>query len=201
MTGGVAEGGARERCRLGAAPAGWERPAHAPGRVTAAPPGPRGADRQAPPRPTGVRHGRRAGRGAAAAPACCCRPRIGNCMEWFDFGAYSYLASPAAQVISSFATFAAAFVVRPLGGLFFGPLGDRIGQRHDRHRRTRAAPAGPYGPGFLHRRGVRRRHHLRRRILAGPQARIPLQPARLRHLRRLRPRLGPSHRARPLPDG
>ncbi|MGW4566457.1 MFS transporter [Streptomyces sp. NPDC004561] len=65
---------------------------------------------------------------------------LGNCMEWFDFGVYSYLAatigkvffpgaSPAAQVISSFATFAAAFVVRPLGGLFFGPLGDRIGRQ------------------------------------------------------------------------
>jgi MHS family proline/betaine transporter-like MFS transporter len=65
---------------------------------------------------------------------------LGNCMEWFDFGVYSYLAatigkvffpgaSPAAQVISSFATFAAAFVVRPLGGLFFGPLGDRLGRQ------------------------------------------------------------------------
>ncbi|MYW19363.1 MFS transporter, partial [Streptomyces sp. SID2955] len=65
---------------------------------------------------------------------------LGNCMEWFDFGVYSYLAatigkvffpgaSPAAQVISSFATFAAAFVVRPLGGLVFGPLGDRVGRQ------------------------------------------------------------------------
>ncbi|MEU6553496.1 MFS transporter [Streptomyces sp. NPDC046915] len=65
---------------------------------------------------------------------------LGNCMEWFDFGVYSYLAatigkvffpgaSPAAQVISSFATFAAAFVVRPLGGLVFGPLGDRLGRQ------------------------------------------------------------------------
>ncbi|WP_018545984.1 glycine betaine/L-proline transporter ProP [Streptomyces sp. LaPpAH-108] len=65
---------------------------------------------------------------------------LGNCMEWFDFGVYSYLAatigkvffpgaSPAAQVVSSFATFAAAFVVRPLGGLFFGPLGDRLGRQ------------------------------------------------------------------------
>ncbi|MFF9127109.1 MFS transporter [Streptomyces sp. NPDC014889] len=65
---------------------------------------------------------------------------LGNCMEWFDFGVYSYLAatigkvffpgaSPGAQVISSFATFAAAFVVRPLGGLVFGPLGDRIGRQ------------------------------------------------------------------------
>ncbi|MDL5199342.1 MFS transporter [Streptomyces sp. ALI-76-A] len=65
---------------------------------------------------------------------------LGNCMEWFDFGVYSYLAatigkvffpgaSPAAQLISSFATFAAAFLVRPLGGLVFGPLGDRIGRQ------------------------------------------------------------------------
>ncbi|MEU3294693.1 MFS transporter [Streptomyces longwoodensis] len=65
---------------------------------------------------------------------------LGNCMEWFDFGVYSYLAatlgkvffpgaSPAAQVISSFATFAAAFVVRPLGGLVFGPLGDKLGRQ------------------------------------------------------------------------
>ena len=65
---------------------------------------------------------------------------LGNAMEWFDFGVYSYLAatigkvffpgaSPAAQVISSFATFAAAFVVRPLGGLVFGPLGDRLGRQ------------------------------------------------------------------------
>lgn len=65
---------------------------------------------------------------------------LGNCMEWFDFGVYSYLAatigkvffpgaSPAAQVVSSFATFAAAFVVRPLGGLVFGPLGDRLGRQ------------------------------------------------------------------------
>ncbi|MFD9221423.1 glycine betaine/L-proline transporter ProP [Streptomyces sp. NPDC060064] len=65
---------------------------------------------------------------------------LGNMMEWFDFGVYAYMAatlgkvffpssSPGAQVVSSFATFAAAFVVRPLGGLVFGPLGDRIGRQ------------------------------------------------------------------------
>jgi MHS family proline/betaine transporter-like MFS transporter len=65
---------------------------------------------------------------------------LGNCMEWFDFGVYSYLAatigkvfypdsSPSVQLIASFSTFAAAFLVRPLGGLFFGPLGDRIGRQ------------------------------------------------------------------------
>ncbi|MEV8525052.1 MULTISPECIES: glycine betaine/L-proline transporter ProP [unclassified Streptomyces] len=65
---------------------------------------------------------------------------LGNTMEWFDFGVYAYLAgtmgkvffpssSPGAQVVSAFATFAAAFLVRPLGGLVFGPLGDRIGRQ------------------------------------------------------------------------
>ncbi|MET7933271.1 glycine betaine/L-proline transporter ProP [Streptomyces sp. NPDC005322] len=65
---------------------------------------------------------------------------VGNMMEWFDFGVYAYVAvtlgrvffpsdNPATQVVSTFATFAVAFLVRPLGGLVFGPLGDRIGRR------------------------------------------------------------------------
>ncbi|MGZ4563882.1 MAG: MFS transporter, partial [Mycobacterium sp.] len=67
---------------------------------------------------------------------------IGNFMEWYDFGVYGYIATTLAQVfypgksvsgvhlIATFGTLAAAFVVRPLGGFIFGPLGDRIG----RHR-------------------------------------------------------------------
>jgi MHS family proline/betaine transporter-like MFS transporter len=65
---------------------------------------------------------------------------VGNMMEWFDFGIFSYMAvtlgevffptaSGPVQLLSAFATFAAAFVVRPLGGFFFGPLGDRIGRK------------------------------------------------------------------------
>ncbi|MFD4368158.1 MFS transporter [Rhodococcus sp. NPDC058521] len=65
---------------------------------------------------------------------------LGNAMEWFDFGVYAYLATTigkvffpdangTAQLLSTFAIFAAAFLVRPLGGLFFGPLGDRIGRK------------------------------------------------------------------------
>lgn len=64
---------------------------------------------------------------------------IGNCLEWFDFGIYGYLAatighvffpsaSDSVSLLSSFAAFAVAFLVRPLGGFFFGPLGDRIGR-------------------------------------------------------------------------
>ncbi|SIO85391.1 MFS transporter [Nocardiopsis sp. JB363] len=65
---------------------------------------------------------------------------IGNATEWFDFGVYSYLAttiglvfypsqSGGVQLIATFTTFAAAFLVRPLGGMFFGPLGDRVGRK------------------------------------------------------------------------
>ncbi len=65
---------------------------------------------------------------------------LGNTMEWFDFGVYSYLAviigkvffpdaSGAVQLIASFGTFAAAFLVRPIGGMVFGPLGDRFGRQ------------------------------------------------------------------------
>ena len=65
---------------------------------------------------------------------------LGNAMEWFDFGIYSYLAvtlgkvffpsgDPTAQLLSAFGAFAAAFLVRPLGGMVFGPLGDRVGRQ------------------------------------------------------------------------
>ena len=65
---------------------------------------------------------------------------IGNIVEWFDFATYNFLAvtlaavffpsgNPTAALLSTFAIFAAAFFVRPLGGLFFGPLGDKIGRQ------------------------------------------------------------------------
>lgn len=65
---------------------------------------------------------------------------LGNAMEWFDFGLYAYLAvtigkvffpeiDPAYQLIYAFATFAIAFIARPVGGLVFGMLGDRIGRK------------------------------------------------------------------------
>ncbi|MFJ3553159.1 MULTISPECIES: MFS transporter [Streptomyces] len=65
---------------------------------------------------------------------------LGNAMEWFDFGIYAYLAgtigrvffpsgSDTAQLLSSFATFAVAFLVRPLGGMVFGPMGDKVGRK------------------------------------------------------------------------
>ncbi|WP_051580009.1 MFS transporter [Pseudonocardia acaciae] len=65
---------------------------------------------------------------------------IGNGVEWMDFTVYGFVAgwigaaffpgdSPSLQVVASFAAFASSYLVRPLGGLFFGSLGDRFGRQ------------------------------------------------------------------------
>jgi len=65
---------------------------------------------------------------------------IGHFVEWFDFGLYGTLATvislnffqqgnAQAAVLAAFAVFGAGFVMRPIGGLFFGSLGDRIGRK------------------------------------------------------------------------
>jgi MHS family proline/betaine transporter-like MFS transporter len=63
----------------------------------------------------------------------------GNVMEWYDFAVYGYFAGtigrhffPAedktASLISAFGVFAAGFLMRPLGGVVFGHVGDRFGR-------------------------------------------------------------------------
>lgn len=64
---------------------------------------------------------------------------IGNATEWFDYGIYAYGVTyisaalfpgdTAEATLFALATFAISFLVRPLGGLFWGPLGDRIGRK------------------------------------------------------------------------
>ncbi|PSK98459.1 MHS family proline/betaine transporter-like MFS transporter [Murinocardiopsis flavida] len=65
---------------------------------------------------------------------------MGNAVEWFDFAIYGYLAvtigklffpeaSPSAQLISTFGIFAASFLIRPLGSIVLGPLGDKWGRK------------------------------------------------------------------------
>ena len=65
---------------------------------------------------------------------------IGNFVKWFDFAIYGFLATTIAQqffpsgdasaaLLKTFAVFAVAFAFRPLGGIFFGMLGDRIGRK------------------------------------------------------------------------
>lgn len=65
---------------------------------------------------------------------------IGNLIEWFENTSYAALAviiganffdpnNPTAGVLATFGVFAIAFVFRPIGGIFFGWLGDRYGRR------------------------------------------------------------------------
>lgn len=64
---------------------------------------------------------------------------IGSVVEIFDFSVYALTApalaihffpkgDPAAALLATFAVFAAAFFARPLGGVLFGILGDRLGR-------------------------------------------------------------------------
>lgn len=65
---------------------------------------------------------------------------LGNAIEWFDFGVYGFVAfalgkiffpdaSPSVQTIAALGTFSVPFIFRPLGGLVFGALGDKIGRQ------------------------------------------------------------------------
>jgi metabolite-proton symporter len=67
---------------------------------------------------------------------------IGSCLEWYDFFIYGTAAAvvfnvlffpdldPAVGTLVAFATFGVGFIARPLGGLFFGHFGDRIGRKN-----------------------------------------------------------------------
>ena len=66
---------------------------------------------------------------------------IGATIEWYDFFLYGTAAglvfnqlffppgNPTAGTLAAYATFAAGFVARPVGGLIFGHFGDRIGRK------------------------------------------------------------------------
>ena len=65
---------------------------------------------------------------------------IGNVMEWYDFALYGYFATvigqqffpstnQTASLIGAFGAFAAGFLVRPLGGIVYGRIGDLVGRR------------------------------------------------------------------------
>ncbi len=66
---------------------------------------------------------------------------VGTLIEWYDFYIFGSLAkeistqffpsdNPTAAFLSTLATFAAGFIVRPFGALFFGRLGDLIGRKY-----------------------------------------------------------------------
>ena len=66
---------------------------------------------------------------------------LGTVFEWYDFYLYGTLAviigkqffsnlDPTSQTIFSLLAFAAGFIVRPFGAIFFGRLGDMIGRKY-----------------------------------------------------------------------
>lgn len=65
---------------------------------------------------------------------------VGTVIEYYDFSVYGFLAltlaplffpqqDPATATLSALALFASSYVVRPVGGWFFGILGDKRGRR------------------------------------------------------------------------
>ena len=65
---------------------------------------------------------------------------IGNTLEWYDFAIYGYFATSigrlffpkedsVAQVLAAFGIFAIGYVMRPLGGVIIGYIGDRVSRR------------------------------------------------------------------------
>jgi len=65
---------------------------------------------------------------------------IGNMLEWYDFAIYGYFAvaigrnffpheSAIAQLLAAFGVFAVGYLMRPVGGIIVGHIGDRLGRR------------------------------------------------------------------------
>ena len=65
---------------------------------------------------------------------------VGNVLEWYDFAVFGFFApiigvnffpgeDRLAGMIKAFGVFAAGYLMRPLGGIFFGWIGDRLGRK------------------------------------------------------------------------
>ena len=66
---------------------------------------------------------------------------VGTVFEWYDFYLYAALApffaalffppgNQTAALLSAFAAYAAGFLIRPFGALFFGRIGDLVGRKY-----------------------------------------------------------------------
>jgi MFS family permease len=66
---------------------------------------------------------------------------VGNVIEWYDFYVFGSLAAilsvkffeqshPVAALLSTVALFSVGFLIRPLGALVFGAIGDRVGRKY-----------------------------------------------------------------------
>ena len=65
---------------------------------------------------------------------------VGNILEWYDFTVYGYFATvigalffpsedKIASLLAAFGVFAAGYLMRPLGGVLFGIMGDKLGRQ------------------------------------------------------------------------
>src|SRR4030095_1805885 len=65
---------------------------------------------------------------------------VGNMLEWYDFALFGFFAkqigthffpasNPTASLLAAYGTFAAGFLMRPVGGALFGWVGDRFGRK------------------------------------------------------------------------
>ena len=65
---------------------------------------------------------------------------VGNMLEWYDFALFGFFArqigahffpasDPTASLLAAYGTFAAGFLMRPIGGALFGWIGDRFGRK------------------------------------------------------------------------
>ncbi len=65
---------------------------------------------------------------------------IGNVLEWYDFAVYGYFATsigrvffpkedPITQLLFAFGVFAIGYLMRPLGRMLIGHIGDRVGRK------------------------------------------------------------------------
>jgi MHS family proline/betaine transporter-like MFS transporter len=65
---------------------------------------------------------------------------VGNMLEWYDFALFGFFAvqlgahffpsgNPTVSLLAAFGTFAAGFLMRPVGGALFGWIGDRYGRK------------------------------------------------------------------------
>jgi MHS family proline/betaine transporter-like MFS transporter len=88
---------------------------------------------------TALDHGARA-RHVSEAKKATVAAAFGTFLEYYDFSCYGYVAAmiaasffpgedPTAALLSTLAVFGSAFLVRPLGGIFFGHIGDRFGRK------------------------------------------------------------------------
>jgi MFS transporter, MHS family, proline/betaine transporter len=85
---------------------------------------------------------------------------VGNVIEWYEFGVFGYLittmgpvflpeSDPTVQTLYLFGTFAVTFLARPLGGVFFGWLGDKIGRRRTLTITLLVMAAATFATGLL----------------------------------------------------